>query len=283
MITCRECFTRGSHGHDGCGNTSFQRWRDLTAKRGSFYQYKIVPMVGIAGKLKPRAKSALTSNPIHLSGECRDISAYFNRGILATQFLTRRIPKGPSGRPSYIKLDERIDQPGDPLRDRLSGDLRPAMMSLLDRARKQGGACYGPLYELSDLELEQTLVGASFVHLVLSNTGTDDATNVSGRQALHDSHTDVADRMLSNGRIGHNKFMVYIDSTGKPKAVLTGSTNWTPTVICGQTNNALVIESEKLATFYFNYWKRLKKDIDDAGEDASALQAQKFRQDNNQS
>jgi len=53
---------------------------------------------------------------------------------------------------------------------------------------------------------------------------------------------------------------VYVDGKGKPKAVLTGSTNWTPSGLCTQSNNAILIESEKLARHYLQYWNDLKKD-----------------------
>ena len=36
-------------------------------------------------------------------------------------------------------------------------------------------------------------------------------------------------------------------------AVWTGSTNWTPTGLCAQTNNTIIIESEKIANDYLNY------------------------------
>jgi hypothetical protein len=68
-------------------------------------------------------------------------------------------------------------------------------------------------------------------------------------------------RMFNNSKhIGHNKFGVIVSKTGQPLAVLTGSTNWTPTGLCGQTNNAILIEDEKIAAEYLAYWQRLKDD-----------------------
>ncbi len=281
-------------GFQGQSNTNWQpqtteqwpiqkfNWMDLTAKRGGFYQYKIVPMVGSVGNLEPQSDLAITSNPVHLSPDHGSIFTYFNRGILSTQSLAHQIPEGPSGSPDYKVLTNRIDQPGDPLRQNLVGDSITALKSLLERAKTQGGQCYGALYELSDTELEQELIGSSFVHLVLSNTGTDDQENAPVRQALHESHVDIYDRMLPNGHIGHNKSMIYVDSNGTPQAVLTGSTNWTPTGLCAQSNNAMIIESPEVAAFYFDYWNRLKEDTVDAGGNVNQLQSTGFRQDNNQ-
>jgi phosphatidylserine/phosphatidylglycerophosphate/cardiolipin synthase-like enzyme len=258
-------------------------WRDLTVKKGGFYQYKIVPMMGSVGKLEPQNDLAVTSNQVHLSPDHGNIFTYFNRGILSTQSLAHQIPQGPSGEPDYKVLTNRIDQPGDPLRQSLAGDSISALKSLLERAKTQGGQCYGALYELSDTDLEQELIGSPFVHLVLSNTGTDDQENAPARQALHESNVDVYDRMLGSGHIGHNKSMVYLDSNKTPQAVLTGSTNWTPTGLCAQSNNAMIIESADVATLYYDYWNRLKEDTLDANGNSNQLQSAGFRQYNNES
>lgn len=53
------------------------------------------------------------------------------------------------------------------------------------------------------------------------------------------------------------------------KAVATGSTNWTETGLCTQTNNVIIIEDEALAAHYLEYWRRLKADTQPAGIPAS--------------
>ncbi len=68
--------------------------------------------------------------------------------------------------------------------------------------------------------------------------------------------------MFNNSKhIGHNKFGVLVSKTNEPIAVLTGSTNWTSTGLCGQTNNAVMIEDAKLAEVYLGYWRRLFDDV----------------------
>lgn len=249
-------------------------WRDFTAKRGGFYHYEIVPMVGSYDNLKPLTDFTLTTNPIQVSPNNGSISAYFNRGILATQAVSHSVEKGPSGKPNYQELSNRIKQVGDPLRERLSGQMIDALSALLERAKKEGGQCYCALYELSDPQLLQLLIGSPYVHIILSNTGKDDHTNAAARQALHESHTDITDRMLSGSAIGHNKFVVYVDSNGKAQAVLAGSTNWTSTGLCGQTNNSLIIESQEVASIYYNYWKLLKEDDSAQGPELRRKDAQ---------
>lgn len=65
---------------------------------------------------------------------------------------------------------------------------------------------------------------------------------------------------MRSGHIGHNKFVVYVDPSGTSRRVLSGSTNWTPTGLCSQTNNLVVIESEAVAGQYLAYWKALRAD-----------------------
>ena len=79
--------------------------------------------------------------------------AYFNRGILSTQSLVHQLPKSGRATPDYQKLEGRIDQPGDPLRKNLAGDMLKALPLLLERARKEGGECFCALYELTDTEI----------------------------------------------------------------------------------------------------------------------------------
>ena len=243
-------------------------WRDLTAKRGETYTYRIVPLTGSPGQLIAHDTAAMTTNPVTVTEKRGDFSAFFNRGILSTQSLAHQLPQGAGGLPNFTKLMGRIDQPGDPLRDRLSGQLREAMLGLFARAKAEGGQLYCAIYELTDPELEKALLdGKDFVHVILSNTGVDDTENAPARQALHEAGLDITDRMVGSGHIGHNKFAVYVSSGGNPVAVWTGSTNWTDTGLCAQCNNGILIESAELAALYLDYWKRLKADDSEQGAD----------------
>jgi phosphatidylserine/phosphatidylglycerophosphate/cardiolipin synthase-like enzyme len=236
-------------------------WRDFAATRGDTYTYDVVPMTGTPDKLQPDTGKTLTTGPVTLTPKRGPFSVFFTNGILATQALTHVLPQGKSGGPDPVLLRNRIDQPGDPLRMKLSGQILEGLTMLLDRAAKDGGDCYCALYELDDTELLHRLVAAKgYLHIILANTGTDDAENKPARQTLHDAGVDITDRMVGANHIAHNKFCLYVDAAGKPRAVLTGSTNWTSTGVCTQSNNAVVIESDDLAQAYFDYWKRLKAD-----------------------
>jgi hypothetical protein len=264
-------------------------WKDVFAERGGTFWYEIVPMIGTPGSLKPDMTKAMRTNSVTLDSKRGDCSVFFNRGIISTQAIARSLPKGKSGLPNSSVLKKRIEDPKDSIRARLVGDLETGVVTLLERTRKNGGECYCALYELSDQDLIEHLTGlGKKVHIVLSNAGEDteegskdgDSTNVEARSELHKLKLDVTDRMLRKGQIGHNKFVVYVDKKG-PQAVLSGSTNWTPTGLCAQSNNAILIESPDLAKEYLAYWKLLKKDTVDADGDPRELQAKGFRAGNN--
>jgi len=114
---------------------------------------------------------------------------------------------------------------------------------------------------LSDAELVASVVKlGKKAHLVLSNgsitakKGEGAAAarkrdeNADARKKLFKAKVDVmiADRFLSPGALGHNKFLVRMDKKGKPAVAWTGSTNWAPTGLCTQVNNGLLITIRRL-------------------------------------
>jgi phosphatidylserine/phosphatidylglycerophosphate/cardiolipin synthase-like enzyme len=263
-------------------------WKDLFAKRGGTYWYEIVPMVGKPGNLHPDLAQAMRTNSVTLDSRHGNSSVFFNRGIISTQSIARSLPKSKAGVPSTAVLKKSIADPKNALRARLMGDLENGVLTLLERVKKEGGECYCALYELSDKDLIDHLEGLKDkVHIVLSNAGDDteegsgdgDSTNTKARHDLHELKLDVTDRMLNKGYIGHNKFIVYVKN-GDPQAVLSGSTNWTSTGLCAQSNNAIVIESSPLAKEYFAYWKALRQDTTKAKGTGNKLQDKEFRAKN---
>jgi len=263
-------------------------WKDLVAKRGGTYWYEVIPMIGKPGRLEPDATRAMRTNAVTLGSDHGSCKVFFNRGIISTQAIARALPKSKAGRPLQKVLEDAITKPNSRFRSRLMGDLESGVLNLLERAAARG-SCYSALYELSDSVLVDRLTSLNRkrLHLVLSNAGEDvdakkkdgDSTNADARKALHDGGFNVTDRFLKKGYIGHNKFIVYQDGR-TPKAVLSGSTNWTASGLCAQSNNAIVIESPELAADYMKYWKRLQRDTTAAGDDRTALQAAAFREKN---
>jgi phosphatidylserine/phosphatidylglycerophosphate/cardiolipin synthase-like enzyme len=253
-------------------------WKDLYARRGGTYEYLIVPMGGTAGQtLTPLAGvTALRSNRVTLTPRRPPFEVYFNRGIVATQALAHEL----GDHPSVDALTPHIQNPDDKIRINLMGQLQEGVTSLLARADKNDGTIHAVLYELNDPHgLEKQLqANARSRNVILGNEQgpkSDDA-DADNRQALKDAGANVIDRILGKGDIPHNKFMV-LSENNQPAAVLSGSTNWTSTGLCTQSNNALIIESKDVAQRYIDYWNALKADIDAAHGDQHKLQSQTLR------
>jgi phosphatidylserine/phosphatidylglycerophosphate/cardiolipin synthase-like enzyme len=214
------------------------------------------------GKARPLGylADAVRSNAVHVTtirGECRST---FTNGILAAQWMRNVLME--DGAIQKDELIRKLEDPKDPHRKYLAGDVLPLLHELFARP----GEFFLGLYELEDEELLQLLLdNGKRVRIILSNTSAVDAKwdarNADARKRLIAAGVDVQHRMFNNStHIGHNKFVVHVDTAGDPIAVLTGSTNWTSTGVAGQTNNALLLENAALAQAFLTYWKRMKAD-----------------------
>ena len=261
-------------------------WKDVYAKRGGTYKYKIVPMTGRPGNLQPMPYGPVISNQIQLSPHYGTLSAYFNRGILATQATAHVLSDGSSTSSMLAALKGRIVKSDDPLRLDLAGQMIEALTALSNEAGQDGGDVYCALYEFQDPELIAHLAELKGrAHVILSNMPgtTDDEektkdTYADERKQIRDAGAEVIDRFMPSGHIGHNKFQVL--ETGGAQAVLFGSTNWTSNALCAQTNNSIIARSQALASVYREYWDSLKTDTDPPGENGKAQQSIEFRDDN---
>lgn len=259
------------------------QWKDLFVPEETEVWYEIIPMTGTPGqRLKEIARLAVRTNRIKASDSIDRHRVVFNRGIIATQSLSRKLPKGKTGAPSAGALRKHIAKPGDKIREGLAGESIEILTSLFERARKEKGKCYCALYELADAELIAALTKSKgHIEVILANADSSkvdsdgktrkvyDGTNTASRKVLRTALGDALhDRLLPSGNaIGHNKFIVYTDKAGAPKAVLTGSTNWTSTGLCTQSNNVLLLEDRDIAARYLAYWQLLLADKAKQGSD----------------
>ncbi len=271
-------------------------WRDLTVRKRRdsadlrpadvTVKYRIRPLVAAKPGLEPvavdpqanpyegvpvplaYADNATETNAVTITSKHGDVRSTFTNGILSAQWLSRALEEGGEAVTPQALL-KHIQTEGDKIRTYLTGDVLGMLRELLERAGAEPGAKVKlALYELSDKELKDTLVANKpCVRLILSNTGLEgnppewDDLNKLFRAELHATPGfELHDRMFNNGRIGHNKFAVLLGGDGTPRAVMTGSTNWTPNGLCAQSNNAVIVESIELAKYFSSYWDQLLDD-----------------------
>jgi phosphatidylserine/phosphatidylglycerophosphate/cardiolipin synthase-like enzyme len=235
-------------------------WSDFGVRSGQVVRYRAVPMVGKAGDLEQDEDHATGwSDWVEVGPQAeKGLQAWFNRGVLATQSLARRL--GKSEEPWTKQLTKIIATPGDPIRNYLSGDLRPAMLNLLREVKDDGGRVRAALFELDDPELIAALTSlGERAEVVLANGSSgDEDENSEARKTLRKADVKVFNRMTGD-RLAHNKFLVRLNSDGEPVAVWTGSTNWERTALCTQVNNGLLVTDRDVAGAYDAQWKALKE------------------------
>ncbi len=239
------------------------QWTDYMANPGDTLQYRVLPMVGPDRRnLRPDQADASGWSPkITLSHQTEPgIEVYFNRGIVAAQWVARRLGITATDAKS-AKLRKVIETPGDPFRTYLTGPLGARLFGLLDEAAKKKRQLFAALYELDDRQLESALAKCGKrAHVVLANGSVKkkgEDQNKHARAALK-GKVDLHGRFIAPGALGHNKFLVLCDGNGKPRWVWTGSQNWTKTGLCTQANNSVLIDAPKLAAEYRKQWDLLK-------------------------
>jgi len=269
-------------------------WRDLTLRRrrdqaslrpdNVAVKYRIRPLVKARPNLPPvtnlpektyegnplplaYADDGFLTNEIVVSSHYGGVQAAFTNGILSAQWLRHALEEqGESLSVEVVR--NHIQTEGDKIRAYLTGDVLSTLTELLRRSAEEDAKVLLALYELGDKELVDTLIAhKERIRVILSNSSKPrdsdewDFGNKDARERLKKAGVEVHDRMFNNNHIGHNKFAVLIGAGANPQAVLTGSTNWTSTGLCGQSNNALIIESPEVARDYRDYWTRLLEDM----------------------
>jgi hypothetical protein len=134
----------------------FQRfwWADHAVNSGDKVRYRVTPMVFANGALveQLQGRSAWTPWTV-LSGDAGDgIAAFFNRGLVISQFMARyledlRVREGLDTREDALKAFKKsLDEHELPIRKFLSGALRDRMLELLQDAVTKKRDVYAALY-----------------------------------------------------------------------------------------------------------------------------------------
>lgn len=200
------------------------------------------------------------SNTLTLSADCGDgVSVHFNRGYVLSQFMARyMLRKGitlEELKATAVMVSEHVDREA---RAFLGGTLRETMLAMMDEvAGSPELELHAALYELSDEELVDALVViGDRARIVLANGSVDEDgedENKDARKRLKAAGCVVHDRFLAPQALAHNKFVVIGHKDGdvfSPEKVWTGSTNWTPTGLCTQLNNGIMLVNKDLAVRY---------------------------------
>jgi phosphatidylserine/phosphatidylglycerophosphate/cardiolipin synthase-like enzyme len=237
-------------------------WWDYGVRPGDRVKYQVIPVTGPAQSLQLRddLASDWTDELLVTSQFSPHVSAYFNKGVVAAQWVSRALDAEAPGETRRNALKDLITKVGDPLREALGALLKPAVIDTIENAG--AGSLYAALYELNDPELLTQLedLGAK-ANIVLGNgafSAAEPDENAKVREDLKKTTVNVFDRIVAQGHFAHNKFAVSCDAAGQAQAVLTGSTNWTSTGLCSQANNGLVIADHDVADRFLTQWNRLK-------------------------
>lgn len=223
------------------------QWADYTAKPGYRYRYRVVPMYGTAGSLKPGKATTVTIKTEPLRGKTHEV--YFNRGAIASQAFARRF-KGMS-----------LDQAGEPACDWLARDLLRGLVDFIARADGPAWSLHVAIYEMQwppVLEALKTAKQRGATIKILYHAG-DDATGEANEKAITKARIRGMCSPRKNAKLMHNKFVV-LSQNEKPASVWIGSTNWSRNAFHGQLNVGHVIHNASLARSFLSYWTCLEAD-----------------------
>jgi len=242
-------------------------WTDYEARKFGDVRYRVVPMVGKAGKL-----TADMGNASQQTDWCRvgtnhtqGFEAYFNRGIVPAQWMARTLSDAPDGETPITYLPDLLNSVSSgkvsDTRAFLGGQLRIGLLGLLREIKDNGHKAYAALYELNDPELIPAMeaIGKNF-SLILASGAYKAANKKKATPAVPDENVKVRaklksgkkinlyDRIVGSPHFAHHKFITICDKNDKPVMVWTGSTNTTITGLFTQVNNGILIRSPELAS-----------------------------------
>lgn len=239
-------------------------WTDFDVKPDDIISYMVVPMFMSGTDLvKDTANATVWSNMVTVSTG-KDIEAYFNRGIISSQFMSRQIA-AIQAKDKTQTLKATLDDETSLITQFLGGVLAKKLIAELDAVISDTTlSIYASLYELNDgMVIEAFKKIGNRLNLVLANgafkgnaAGQNDE-NASLRTELHKTNIQLYDRIVPLGHFAHNKFMVFCKD-GKPYKVWTGSTNLSQNGMYTQVNNAVIINDPVVGQWYLDEWDQIK-------------------------
>jgi len=237
-------------------------WADYTAKAGTRYQFRIVPMHGTVKKPKLDEAASVTLDITceKERGQSQDDNdermrhdVFFNRGVIGSQAYARefgnREPDAGNPRSKEMKW--------------LSRGLFEALVRFIGSAGDGKGlraALYEFQYQPVANAFAKAIEAGADVKIVYDAASEYKVENKATIETAGlDALGAVIPRTVSEG-IRHNKFIVLLDA-GKPIAVWTGSTNISDGGIFGHSNVGHIVWDEDVAAKYLDYWQRLADNL----------------------
>jgi phosphatidylserine/phosphatidylglycerophosphate/cardiolipin synthase-like enzyme len=243
-------------------------WSDFTAKAAHKYTYVVQPVRGEPKNL--RYGKEVEIDVATEKERDRKHEVWCNRGVIGSQAYARQFNNKD---PQKLTGNERTRA-----YTWLSRGLFEAMRDFIRRAKNKDFGLRAAVYEFSHepiiAEFRDAKKKCSNVQIIydarIRKTKGKPDKQQSQRVAMTRSllkkygllgKTVTKARKVSPNAIAHNKFIVLLEKN-KPTAVWTGSTNFTESGIFGQANVGHVVEDDKVAKTYFEYWQRLHNDPD---------------------
>lgn len=258
-------------------------WIDYYVQTGDVVSYRVVPMIHSGTQLQEADDKATDWSDWVTVGNPPGVEAYFNRGLVSSQFLAKRLSTVPDAEKKKTLLTN-LNDVNSKIRNFMGGDLLQALYNLLKEVTDNKNLqLYGALYELNEPELIRRLNAlGKRAHIILANGafGAKDPDPQAVNAKLL-THVDLTRRIVSTPHFAHNKFMIVTDKSGTKETavkVLTGSTNWTTNGVFTQVNNAVILHDPKVAAYYKAEWDAIKADCDQNGK---GLYSKKYEDFNN--
>ncbi|MCL4698735.1 MAG: hypothetical protein KJ023_17045 [Burkholderiaceae bacterium] len=239
------------------------QWGDYTAKAGRRYRYRIVPVHGQPKNLRLDVAAALALFVRTEPDEAGSPSStktrhdiHFNRGVIGSQAYAR----------TFGNAVPDTTAPGSPEMVWLSHGLYEGLMRFIGRAADQRFALRAAVYEFHYPPVVNAFAAAleagADVKIVYDAERPYKAGNEAAIAAAGlDAHGAAIPRTVTSG-IRHNKFIVLMQG-GVPRAVWTGSTNFSAGGLFGHSNVGHIVWDRALAAKYLAYWELLAQNLTD--------------------
>jgi hypothetical protein len=233
-------------------------WSDYEATPDTDYEYTIVAMYGEIGALEQRHKATLKIRTEKENDGKHGI--WFNRGVVASRAYSVEFQNRELTEEMYNQVDDK-NRVTEETSKWLSRGLEEACIDYINGVPRGEmlRVCayeftYVPLLNALKAAIERGVNVKIIYHKTKANDDVIDEVGLPRAKLIERTRPQTP----------HNKFIIWLDEDENPKAVWTGSVNFTPSGFLGQTNVGHVITdpgraSSAIPKKYYEYWKDLSK------------------------